>query len=112
MNLGGITFDLKAIRKALGDRPFCRFRATAGKVRTLLAELWVFVDGRLMWSSGLIGASAGVSRVEVALQPSDRFLTLVCTEGGDGRTSDWAVFGDPVLDVSEELDSNQNTQRK
>ncbi len=45
------------------------------------------------------------------LGPSDRFLTLVSTDGGDGPEGDWIVFGDPVLQMvptEQEGDANMN----
>ena len=58
----GITFDLAAIRTAHGGgrRPAAAFfRAMAGKASPTLAELWVFVDGRLAWRSKPITAADG-----------------------------------------------------
>ncbi len=111
----GITFDLAAIRTAHGGgrRPAAAFfRAMAGKASPTLAELWVFVDGRLAWRSKPITADDGPRPVKVALQPGDRFLTLVTTEGSDGRSEDWAVFGDPVIEEAEDLSSKQPMKKE
>ena len=102
----GITFDMAAIRKAHAGRPLVRFRATAGKASPSLAEMFVFVDGRLAWKSGVISDRSGVKRVDVPIRSTDRFLTLVTIEASDGRGSDWTVFGDPVLEC---LDSDLET---
>ncbi len=37
--------------------------------------------------------------IRVELQPEDRFLTLVTTDGGDGVGTDWALFAEPVLEL-------------
>ena len=97
----GITFNLKAIRKAYGGQQFDRFRATAGNDRNTPPDLWVFVDGRLAWKSLHINAKSGVQFVDVAIGPEDRFLTLVSTDGGSGVIGGaWTVFGDPVLETA------------
>ena len=48
----------------------------------------------------------------MALQPGDRFLTLVTTEGSDGRSEDWVVFGDPVIEEAEDLSSKQPLKKE
>ncbi len=94
----GITFDLQAVRDTYEESmPVC-FAAQAGKVGRTLADLWVLVDGRLVWKSGHIQA-IGALPVRVKLQSGDRFLTLITTDGGDGHEGDWAGFGDPVLEM-------------
>ena len=101
----GITFDLEAIRRRYHDASLARFRATAGKEAETLAEIWVFVDGRLKLRSTLKPTQAkwsGVVPINIVLKPTDRFLTLVSTDGGDGIDHDWVVFGDPVLHVGSE----------
>ncbi len=115
---GGITFDLEAMRKMYhGERP-ARFRAIAGlgtdvrpgSVGRGMADLWVFVDGRLKMKRIQLRPRDGVVAVDVELGPSDRFLTLVSTDGGDGYHYDWVVFGDPVLEmVSTKLEESANT---
>jgi hypothetical protein len=96
----GITFDLEAIRRLHGGRRLARFCATAGKDCSSLAEIWVFIDGRLQVRHMLKPTQAlwsGTSPIDVAISPTDRFLTLTTTDGGDGIKKDWVVFGDPVL---------------
>jgi len=102
----GITFDLQAVRDTYEDSTPVLFAAQAGKVGRTLADLWVLVDGRLAWKSGHIQAS-GALPVRVKLQPGDRFLTLITTDGGDGHQDDWAGFGDPVLEMKPLPDDRQ-----
>ena len=67
-----------------------------------MAEIWVFVDGCLKLRSALKPTPAkwsGAVPIDIALKPTDRFLTLVTTDGGDGIDHDWVVFGDPVLQI-------------
>jgi len=116
----GITFDLENMRQLhRGARP-ARFRAVAGladarRVRhddsPGLADIWVFVDGRLKLKRMQLRPEDGAVKVDVELGPSDRFLTLVSTDGGDGPEGDWIVFGDPVLQMvptEQEGDANMN----
>ena len=96
----GITFDLEAIRRAHDGRAMARFQATLAKDCDSLADVWIFVDGRLEFKFTLKPTQRGWSGstpVDVALKPADRFLTLVTTDGGDGSQWDWVVYGDPVL---------------
>ncbi len=99
---GGITFDLAAICQAHPNVLYpVRFSAFAGLGhRWGLVDLWVFIDGQLKFRrTGLVQTDTPL-HVEVVLRPSDRFLTLVCTDGNLKVGCDWAVFGDPVLHVA------------
>ena len=97
----GITFSLEAMRKLYpGVRPV-RFRARpAWRAQKGLADFWVFVDGQLKLKRMHLRQQDGVVRVDVAIGPADRFLTVVSTDGGNGDDYDWVVFGDPVLETS------------
>jgi hypothetical protein len=102
----GITFDLRAMRRAHGAFP-ARLRATAGQaVREPTppsvdgrADLWVFVDGQARFKQLGLRHSDGPVAVGVELGPEDRFLTILVGDGGDDRTSDWFVLGDPVIEM-------------
>ena len=102
----GITFDLDAIRRANTDSNIVRFRAAAANVDTGvartegLADIWVLIDGRTCFQRRETGRSNAAFRVAVPISKSDRFLTLMTTDGGDGFNWDWVVFGDPWLELS------------
>ena len=105
----GITFNLEAMRKRYQEVRPGRFRALAalaeaepqwGNKDLGPADIWVFVDGRLKLKRMQLRPKDGVVRVDVELSPDDHFLTLVSTDGGNGRAGDWVVFGDPVLDMA------------
>jgi hypothetical protein len=77
----------------------------SGKEKETLAEIWVFVDGRLKLRSTLKPTQAkwsGAVPIDIVLKPTDHFLTLASTDGGDGIDYDWVVFGDPVLQLAPE----------
>ena len=104
----GITFDLAAMRRKFSGSWPVRFRSLAGlgdaRFRRPnspgLASLWVFVDGRLKEKRENVRAADGPLKMDVKLSPSDKFLTLVSTDGGNGMMDDWVIFGDPVLDMA------------
>ena len=72
------------------------------------ADFWVLVDGKLKFSKTQVKHKSFYS-VDVELSQSDRFLTLIVTDGGDPETriidgvtinaidSDWGMFAEPVL---------------
>jgi hypothetical protein len=68
----------------------------------------VFVDGQLKWKREKFQPSDGPLLVDVGLASDAHFLTLVVTDGGNGHSLDWGVFGDPILELAEE--SNEATK--
>ncbi|MCD4728822.1 MAG: hypothetical protein K8R46_14280, partial [Pirellulales bacterium] len=106
----GITFDLAAIRKLYeGIRP-ARFRATAGLADAALvlpesdphgiADLWVFVDGRLKLQRKGLRPKDGTIDVNIELGADDGFLTIAVTDNNCFASFDWTIFGDPVLEMT------------
>jgi hypothetical protein len=85
-----------------------RFRAVAGMADAHkfdpnglgLADLWIIVDGRLKQKQTQFRPQDGAIPLSVDLGPTDQFLTLATTDGGNGYFCDWVVFGDPVLEMS------------
>lgn len=108
----GITFDLNAIRQDLpGGFRFTRFVSDVGLSsdidRTPNAEVWVLVDGQVRFHTRLQDKSQFVP-IQIDLKETERFLTLVTTDGGDvdhpepgsrATDSDWCVFGYPRLEM-------------
>ncbi len=101
----GITFDLDALRTMHPELIPSRFRAVVGLADGShsnpddfgQADLWVIVDGQLKFKREKLRVRDGVVSLDVKLEPSDRFLTLAATDGGNGIGLDCVVFGDPVL---------------
>jgi len=106
----GITFDLQACDKRLAGR----FRSLEGtfvkldlaaerglenlkRVPSRTVDFWVVIDGEVRFSKQSIGPSEDGLDFEVPLRSSDRFLTLITTDGGDGISFDNAFLVDPVL---------------
>jgi hypothetical protein len=98
-----ITFDLDALRQANPGAKLLRFRATAANTGATdfdsLADLWVLVDGQSRFQRRQINATSGVFPVAVPIGDGDRFLTLAATDGGNGISHDWIIFGDARLEL-------------
>jgi hypothetical protein len=117
----GITFDLEAIRKTHPTMTPTRFRAVLGMANAShayyppqdlvegyqLADAWIFTDGQLKYKRLKFRPSDGAKRVDIPIASTDRFLTLVSTDGGNSRCCDWVVYGDPVLEAALE-DEGEN----
>ncbi|NLF06936.1 MAG: hypothetical protein GX594_03020 [Pirellulaceae bacterium] len=103
----GITFDLAAVREMFEDAYPARFRATAGMGDGPrahphafgMADVWIFVDGRLNWKRLDLCAKDGAVPIDLPLGPDDGFLTIVSTNGRYGQGYDWVVMGDPTLEM-------------
>ena len=104
----GITFNLEAMRKIYTAVRPARFQATGAIADARpwnpsadgMADVWVFVDGRLKFHHERLRPRDGAFRVDVEIGPDERFLTLVATDGGNGPVCDWLVIGDPVLQMT------------
>lgn len=108
----GITFDLDAVRNSMPDFRIAEFRSlcgisSTGPQRLPYADFWVLVDGQLRFSREGVGAS-DIHPVSIPITSSDRFLTLVATDGGTDVAlkennisypidSDWCLFAEPYL---------------
>ena len=104
----GITFDLDAIRNSMPDIQVNRFTAIGGLSDTAYmsqkAELWVLLDGKLQDELHIEkdenAPEAGHNkRFSVEIKDTDRYLTLITTDGGDEFGGDWTLFGHPVLEI-------------
>jgi hypothetical protein len=110
----GITFDLHAVRADLPGFTVDRFVSDAGlssdAPRRGNVDMWVLVDGQVRYSSLSFREKGEAITIDIPLQSSDRFLSLVVTDGGDedrpsvpgsrSTDSDWCVFGYPRLGLS------------
>lgn len=111
----GITYDLNAIRVDLPEFAACTFTADAGlstaAPRDGNAEIWVLVDGQIRFHQKVKNEKGKAYPVQIPLKQTDRFLTLVATDGGDpdvpregyrATDSDWCVFVRPTLSAGSE----------
>ncbi|TWT42654.1 FecR protein [Botrimarina colliarenosi] len=102
----GITFDLGSISDAQRADvvEFCALLHNLGAVsdeegvlEQSVADLRVFVDGKLKYSRLDFNADDGEASIVVQLSPSNRFLTLVATDSDGDPKVDHVVLVDPVL---------------
>lgn len=107
----GITFDLNAVRAMCPDIKLSRFVSKIGiadfeESSDCNADFWVLVDGQVRHSRRNVKQKGVLSSVSVEIEPTDRFLTLITTDGGDidrmgayqrSYTCDWCVFAEPAL---------------
>lgn len=107
----GITLDLNAVRVMCPDIKITHFISKFGIADLeenvdCNADFWVLIDGQVRESRRNVTQKGVLSNMSVELGSSDRFLTLVTTDGGDEDysgvyqrpyTSDWCVFIEPTL---------------
>jgi hypothetical protein len=108
----GITLDLDAVRRCYQGNSLVRFTAQCGiadldEPYPCNADFWVLVDGKVRYSNRHVREKGMLKEVSVELKETDRFLTLVTTDGGDpddpasfytrAISCDWCVFAEPAL---------------
>ena len=105
----GITFDLSAIRAMCPDINVTRFVSKFGiadfeEQTGCNADFWVLIDGQVRQSKQNITQKNVLSNISIELNPTDHFLTLLTTDGGDiermrayQRAYNWCVFVEPAL---------------
>jgi hypothetical protein len=109
----GITFDLDAIRKSY-DYSITRFTSRIGVAdledKPCNADFYVLLDGRLCYSLRQYKQKGVLNDVSVKIEDTDRFLTLVTTDGtysskldqdaaNSTFLSDWSIFTEPFLEL-------------
>ncbi len=109
----GITFDLNAIRGAMPEveierfRTLCgvsetatRFAAASQDPNTVKVTFWVLIDGQLRFSKELKALPPRLEKIDLALLPGDRFLTLATTHPGSNYGYCWSLFAEPALELT------------
>jgi hypothetical protein len=106
----GITFDLDSIRASMSNILISRFRAHCGISETLAdiqeekdyaqvkVTFWVLVDGRIDYSRELGTDPFESDQINIPLNPSDRFLTLITTTHQENLYC-WSMFAEPALEL-------------
>ena len=106
----GITFDLDAFRSDIPGADINKFTADAGLSSDIPrdgnAVVWVLLDGEVKFNTG-VDQPGKVVPITVNIEKSDRFLSLITTDGGDpdleqgsnlrGSDSDWCIIAKPEL---------------
>lgn len=100
----GITFDLQKIREAMPFINITRFTSVYGIPKTredqdnVTSDFYVFVDGAPLMIKRGVSNRDKPGHVSIPLAKTDRFLTLVCTEGQE-NFGDWSLFVNPALEL-------------
>lgn len=108
----GMTIDLDAVRRTVPGLRIASFSAFAGILRVgknlpdyAEADVWVLIDGQLRASRKQLRAEDGFE-IYVPLADSDRFLTLLVTDGGRVLEKNWPAnhldtcgFAEPVFEL-------------
>ncbi len=102
----GITFDLRALRQAIG-MPSANFSAQVGlseparNPESARAEVWVLLDGVVQFQEMLQPGTVFDLNIEL---DDAQFLTLVATDAmdesqGRGIHDDWCLFAHPRIEI-------------
>jgi hypothetical protein len=106
----GVTFDLDSIRASMSNILISRFQAHCGISETLAdiqeekdyaqvkVTFWVLVDGRIEYSRELGTDPFESDQIDILLNPSDRFLTLITTTHQENLYC-WSMFAEPALEL-------------
>lgn len=115
----GITVDLDKIRQKIPALQIDKFQTDCGiafSARQALknaypdgnipeqerpsVDFMVLLDGKVQKTLTGITMDSGIIQISTDIQPADRFLTLVATDGNQSHKYDWFVLADPVLEIS------------
>jgi len=98
---GGATIDLAAIQRLhpayLLKRLQCMVGNSDGGTITALADVYVLLGDKVVFEQRKFDNRHAPFTVDVPLDPADRFLTFVVTDGGDGIPHDAILWTDPKL---------------
>jgi len=62
------------------------------------ANFYVLIDGQERFSKENLTPAHGAVSIDIAIEPKDRFLTLITTGGTEQKISyDWCLFARPQL---------------
>ncbi len=107
----GITFDLAAIREQFDNTLQIKgFKSVCGVLDGLIdygnpkIDFWVLVDGQERFKRLGLQSNAVSANIDLILTGSERYLTLIVTDGGDSYEADLGLFANPVLVLSHETE--------
>ena len=116
----GITFDLQEIARTLTKSlepsdATIRFTAKVGYFGApgdYHADAWVFVDGERVAQFKQLRRQDGLQSIDIEIDATKRFLTLVSTDGGNGYSMDQIGFGDPHVKMAVPLDLSDTNRTR
>lgn len=105
----GFIFDLDAVRAAYPGFEIVRVKAVAGNASSRVetgaeanfrSEFLVYRDSEKVMHSTFVRSAPDdqrIAHVDLNIHPSDRYITFVSADGGDGNHQDWVVLGNPMI---------------
>ena len=105
----GITFDLEKIRMTNPGSTITRFTSFCGLSETLKdtglwdeskSVLWVLLDGQVHSKVEIYSKAVTFADIDIEIDDSNHFLTLISTDGDNFNGGDWTLFGNPALSLS------------
>jgi hypothetical protein len=105
----GITFDLQAIRDTIPGVSISRFSAQCGVSVTnsksqSKVDFWILVDGVQRLHHADMSSNTGGKNINIELNATNRFLTLIATDSDLATVNDWGLFAEPLLNLDTQLD--------
>ncbi|MCK5000361.1 MAG: NPCBM/NEW2 domain-containing protein, partial [Anaerohalosphaera sp.] len=96
----GVTFDLDAIRKQIPHLSISRFSSICGISDNApddpKVDCFVLIDSKLVFQKKAMGILE-IEEIDIGIDQSSRFLTLIVTESDNGVSGDWFAFAEPRL---------------
>jgi hypothetical protein len=115
----GVTIDLDKLRQKISGVKIQRFRADCGIAPSAgdalkkaypdgnipdaekpSMDFFVLVDGKVSQTLPNVHLESGILKIDIEIHPTDRFLTLVSTDGNQCFKYDWFVLANPVLEIA------------
>ena len=116
----GITFRLSTerLKEALskesplgGPWVFNAMVGYFGQTPSKGADVYVLLDGQIVYKAIGLGRSDGLQKIRLELPPKDSLLTLIATDGGNGISHDQVCFVDALIAPLESPSSKEQTDR-
>jgi len=108
----GLCFDLAEMRRrnpgltttrfrtGVSNREGTRRESTGNSDDTYASiDVWVFVDGNLRYSQRDITTADGLIEIDLPLEDSDQYLTIVRTDGLNSTSYYWVLLCQPRIDL-------------
>lgn len=98
----GLTMDLEALRNKHSFKTgvFKAVIGHGGALNMSTLDVAIYLDGMLRFRQKGFKAQQAGPEIAIPLEPTQRFLTILVTEGNDGNSHDQGFLGNPQIDIS------------
>ena len=98
----GLTMDLEALRNkhSFKSGVFKAVIGHGGAVDMSTIDVAIYLDGMLRFRQRGFKAQQPGPEIAIPIDPTQRFLTILITEGNDGNSHDQGFLGNPQIDIS------------